>query len=225
MAAQPTFGFSAYLKLICLNSKPQRTEVKKRLSPRDGGAYDYHKRMRALAGDYLLGKADAAETMNLVSRIVKDSERSSAQSGLEKLIKWAKKHQGPYMDVSPAVFRSPGGVFNVRFSPDFGVRIGRKTVAVHIWNTMKPMLDLRFCCGALGLFPKEYAGHGNAPDDFAVLSLVDGNLYRLSEARDVADGLLVVKAIENIFYGVARDLGLSISPPQPGHHAPPPPAP
>lgn len=219
----PTFGFSAYLKLICLNSKPQRREVRGRLKPR-GGGYDFHKSLRLLANKYLLGKGDAAELMDSVVSIVKDAERNSARSGLEKLFAWVENNPGSFFEVPPAAFKSPDGIFSVNFLPDFGAVVGGKRTAIHIWNTKTPDLDRLFCYGALALFPKSYAGQEGAPDDLAVLSLRDGNLYRLSEAGDVADfGLSVAMSIESLFYREASNLGLSIKPPKRDPHAPPPP--
>lgn len=221
----PTFGFSAYLKLICLNSKPQRREVRGRLTPGDGGGYDFHRSLRLLAHRYLLGKEDAAELIRSVLSIVKDAERNSARSGLERLFAWVEQNPGSFFDVPPATFKSPGGVFNVQFLPDFGAVIGGKRTAVHIWNTKAPDLAPHFCHGALALFPKIYAGQEGAPEDLAVLSLRDGRLYRLSEAGDVAGfGLSVAMAIENLFQREARDLGLIINPPKHDPHAPPPPS-
>lgn len=219
----PTFGFSAYLKLICLNSKPQRREVRGRLAPRGGGGYDFHRSLRLLAHKYLLGKEEPAELIRSVLNIVKDAERNSARSGLEKLFAWVEQNPCLFFEIPPATFKSPGGVYNVQFLPDFGAVIGGKKTAIHIWNTKAPDLEPHFCHGALALFPKVYAGQEGGPDDLAVLSLRDGNLYRLSEAGDVADfGLSVAMAIENLFQREARDLGLSINPPKHDPHAPPP---
>lgn len=219
----PTVGFSAYLKLICLNSRPQRREIRNRLTPRGGSAYDFHRSLRLLAQKYLLGKEDSAELVRSVLSIVKEAERNSARSGLEKLFSWVESNPGAFFGVPPVVFMSPGGIFNVQFSPDFGAVVGGKKTAIHIWNTKAPDLDRHFCYGALSLFPKMYAGQAEQPEDLAVLSLRNGKLYRLSEAGNVADfGLSVAMAIENVFQREARDLGLTITPTKHEPHAPPP---
>lgn len=153
----------------------------------------------------------------MLSEIQPDLDWRNYLPGLER-------PPGPFFEIPPATFKSPGGMFNVRFLPDFGVEIGGKRTAIHIWNTKAPDLNRQFCHGALALFPKIYAEQDGAPDDLAVLSLRDGSLYRLSEAGDVASfGLSVAMAIENLFQREARDLGLPINPPKPDPHAPPPP--
>lgn len=218
----PTFGFSAYLKLICLNSKPQIREIRNRITPKDGGGYDFHRSLQLLSRKYLLGKENEEQLIRSTMGIVKVPERKSARFGLQQLFDWSKKNPGPYFDFSPAIFKSPDGVFNIKFLPSFGAKIDGKSTAIHIWNTKEPKLAPKLCYSALALFPKIYAGQDGAPDDLGVLSLRDGTLYLLSEAGDVADfGQSVVKTIENLFHLEARDLGLTISPPKHDPHAPP----
>jgi len=217
----PTFGFSAYLKLICLNSKPQSREVSKRLAPQSGSGYDFHKSLRLLARRYLLEGEDALEIGKSVDKITKEAERNSVRSGLKYLIKWRSISRGTICNFHDAVFESPSGVFKVKFAPDFGIEIGGRRTAVHIWNTKRPELDRRFVYGALALFPKIYQKMANRPDDLAVLSLRDERLYCLSDVRDAtAFGLAVATAIEHLFQDKARELGLPKRPPGPGPFPP-----
>ena len=85
-------------------------------------------------------------------------------------------------------------------------------VAVHIWKTQRPPLDVRMTYAALSLFSDLYDGAQGGPQDLAVLSVVDGRLYRLSDVPD--QGILadrVAAFIENLI----RDISEEISPPPP----------
>ena len=221
----PTFGFSAYLKLICLNSKPQIREVRKRLEP-DGSGYDFHKSLRALCRKYILNKEDILELTQSAQKIVQAPERNSALYGLRNLANWRAENPGTVVEFEPATFQSPADIFSVRFVPDFGIEIGTRRTAVHIWNTKRPELERRFVYGALALFPAVYAGMAHRPDDVAVLSLRNENLYCLSDVGDAtAFGLAVATAIEKLFQKVAQEPHSPAHPSGPSPFAPPAPAP
>lgn len=220
----PNIGFSAYLKLICMNKQPQRTAIRGRLTPNDGNGYDFHRRLRLFAKRYLLDGEGRDDIGRAALAIEQEPERKSALHGLGELFRWCENNPGPYFKLAQVTFKSPGGVFNVQFQPDFGVVIDGKRTAVHIWNTKSVDIVPNRCYGALALLPALYAGQPGAPDDLAVLSLRDGTLYRLSEAGDAARfGLKVALDIEDAFIEEARDLGVTIGPSKHDPHAPPPP--
>jgi len=114
-------------------------------------------------------------------------------------------------------YESPAGLFRVNFTADFGVRIGRDAVAVHLWNTATPALSPRMVYAALSLFAPLYAATDNPPDDIAVLSLREPRLYRLSEAGRYAGlGSSLASRIEELLRDVSDELGLPPPEDRPG---------
>jgi hypothetical protein len=213
----PSFGFSAFLKLICLAARPSRSEVRRRLGPSEGG-YDFHRSLRLRAHRYLVGGVPIAEVMESVSAIVRAPEQASARSGLERLDEWRRAHPGPVMSYPPATYESPAGLYKVTFTPDFGLSLGGQGVAIHVWNTAQPDLIPRMVYAALALIAPEYAGLDNAPDDVAVLSLPEMRLYRLSEAGRYATlGVGVGARIEELIRDVQHEIDRPPSGDRPDH--------
>ena len=180
----PTFGFSAFLKLLCLNERPQRREVRVRLMPSQGG-YDFHRSLRLLCRRFLVDGAALADLLTSADGLANSAEGRSARAGLEALDAWRRDNPGEIVAVPPRTFESPNGTFKIHFTPDFGLQEGRSVTAVHIWNTARPPLVERMVYAALSLVPELYEHEDIAPpSDFAVLSLPEMRLYRLSEAGD-----------------------------------------
>jgi hypothetical protein len=214
--AMPTFGMSAFLKLICLNERPGRTQMRARLSPSTGG-YDFHRSLRLRAHRYLVDDEPREEVVASIAEIVRAPEQLSARMGLERLEQWRRDHPGAIVPFAPVTYASPGGLFKVTFTADFGVRVGADAVAVHLWNTATPMLSPRMVYAALSLFAPLYASIDNPPDDVAVLSLREPRLYRLSEAGRFASlGSSLVGRVEETLRDVRDELGLPGPEDQPG---------
>jgi hypothetical protein len=205
----PTFGFSAFLKLICLNDRPQRTQLRQRLQA-GGGGYDFHRSLRLRAQRFLVDGESMKDVAGSIREIVRAPEQNSARIGLERLEIWRRANPGAVIPFAPVTYESPARLFKVIFAPDFGVCLDRHTVAVHVWNTAWPDLSARMVYAALSLFlPIYFAGEG-VPDDLAVLSLPEQRLYRLSDAdRHAEIGVTLATRIENLLREVGDDIGLS----------------
>lgn len=208
----PTFGFSAFLKLLSLSDRRQLSELRSRLAP-SGSAYDFHRGFRLLAGRYLGQGQDLAGLLAEADGFRNEAEARSAQAALEFLSEWRVQFTGVLTMIPPQTFESPDRQFKVKYTPDFGVEIDGQVVAVHIWKTLRPDLDVRMTYAALSLFPGLYAETVGAPDDLAVLSVLTGRLYRLSDAPD--QSLLASRIV------AALDAKLE----ELGDHRPPPPPP
>lgn len=216
----PAFGISAFLRVVHMNVRPQRTELRRRSVPRDGG-YDFHSSLRRLSRRLMSGEA-LQDVLAATLAIAKLSERQSAQLGLRRLAIWRSQNSGPVLEFPPATMRSPEARFSVSFTPNFGLRIADRSVAIHVWNTAEPRLDIRLVRGLLSSFLPAYRTAANSPDDIAVLCLRTMRLIRLGDASDVAElGRLIFANIDGIFREIAADLGEP--PPAPGDHPAPPP--
>lgn len=177
----PTFGFSAFLKVICLNPRPQLRELRNRFRPSTGG-YDYHRSLRDHARRLLVENEPMASLQESASAIVKPSERQSVLNSLQWLSEWRAATPGALFAAEPVIYRSPADLFRVRFEPNFGIQIGGSRVAVHIWNTQHPPLITRLVHSALRLINHVYDAEDMVIDDVAVLSIPDRALIRLSDA-------------------------------------------
>lgn len=176
----PTFGFSAYLKLISMSAQPRATAIRGRVSG-GGGGYDYHRSMKRAAHRFLVEREPIEDVLVSLEAIKRAPERQSARAALERLAVWRAGNSGDLLSYAPVTYAHPSGLFNVTFTPDFGLNLGGEKVALHIWNTATPALTARTVYAALSLFPSLYGG-ANVPGDLALLSLREPHLYRLSEA-------------------------------------------
>jgi hypothetical protein len=211
------FGISAFLKFVCLNDRPQRTALRQRLLA-SGGGYDYHRSLRLRTQRYLVRGESMAKIATSIDEIARAPERNSVRIGLERLETWRSEHAGAILNYAPTKYESPGGLFKVTFTPDFGIRVGDSGVAIHVWNTARPQLLQEMAYGTLSLFRPLYEGTGNAPDDLAVLSLPDQELHRLGEAGPYAGrGADLATRVENLVREVRDDLGLPDADDQPYH--------
>ena len=179
----PTFGFSAFLKMLSLSDRRQKSEMRSRLSPSDGG-YDFHRGFRRLAHRYLAESEELAKLLSEASDFTNPAEARSAVAALKYLRDWREDHPGALMTFQPRIFESPSKRFKIRYAPDFGIDIEGARVAVHIWNTKRPDLDARMTYAALSLFAELYGDDPKGAPDLAVLSVPDDRLYRLSDVPD-----------------------------------------
>jgi hypothetical protein len=218
----PTFGFSAFLKLISLNARPQRTLIRQRLSASQSGGYDFHRSLKLRANRYLVDEVPLSDVLLTVDEIRRLAERRSAKMGLEQLGVWRDGNPGSILAFEPVLYESPAKNFKVQFLSNFGVQLNGQNVAVHIWNTKKPDLDIRLTYAALSLFPSLYAGQEIRPDDVAVLSLPDSRLYRLSEVEDQSEiGLRLIRRLDDLFEEIRREPDRPSAPPRDRPASPP----
>jgi hypothetical protein len=167
-----TFGFSAFLKLLSMNDKPRRSELRRRFRPAESSSgYDYHNSFRVRARRYLLDGEPMPDVLASTSTITRLSERLSAVAALQRLEKWRAAMPGTIFGFEPVVFESPAKLFRVKFEPDFGLRVHGQNTAFHLWNTQTPNLAPGRTYAALALVADAYQGHEDAPDDVAVLSV------------------------------------------------------
>lgn len=211
----PNIGFSAYLKLISMNERPRDTAIRGRVSPK-GGGYDFHRSMKRAAQRLLVEGAPLDDVLATLAAIKRPSERLSATQALTRLAAWRAENPGELLTYKPATYAHASGMFKVAFTPDFGVRLGRAGIAVHIWNTQKPKLTPRTVYAALSLFPDLYED-GSTPDDFALLSLREPQFFRLSEAGRYAGlGESMAEKVAESFRLAMADLVTDHAPGYPG---------
>jgi len=162
-----TFGTSAYMKLLALNSRPRDTEIHKRLWKTGGGGYDFHKAMRKIATEFAGQKADWISTRAKLKAITKTAERKSAIAATFALTRWVAGRQIQLLPEDPGIIvSSPNEKFSVKFYPDFEIELNGQPTRVHVWNTKNPPIRIREAIGTLGLFVSEHA-----PQSIAILSL------------------------------------------------------
>lgn len=217
-----TFGISAFLRILHLNARPQRTELRRRFTPREGG-YDFHGNMRRHAHLMMLGGTGLEATIAATTTISREAERNSAQQALRRLHEWRTDNPGEISTFDQVTWKSPEGRFAVTFRPNFGLRIGSETAGIHLWNTALPRLESRLVRGVLSLFVDSYRGMKKQPDDLAVLCLRTMRLIRLADASEVTEiGQLIAARVDQIFAELEREDRL---PPAPLGDRPPAPPP
>ncbi|MEX2743635.1 hypothetical protein AB3480_20210 [Rhizobium mongolense] len=118
MAQIPKFGFSAFLRLLNANPKPQRRLVRDRYRPSKGG-YDYHKSLKSRVQQVAFGELSFQQALNSTSQITKLSERESARRGLKRFFEWKQQNPGTLEATQRLLFPSPKGLYKVEFTPNF----------------------------------------------------------------------------------------------------------
>lgn len=115
----PSFGISAFLRIVHMNERPQRTELRRRTVPREGG-YDFHSSLRRLCRCLMDGEP-LESLLTATFAIAQPPERQSAQLGLQRLNAWRILNPGEVLEVPAISVRSPGETFSVKFTPNFGL--------------------------------------------------------------------------------------------------------
>ena len=201
----PTFGFSAFLKLISQNPKPQRRAIRERLLPSTGDGYDFHRSLKLHARRYLVDREPMEDLLTSAEEIKKEAEKKSVLKGLTTLETWRDDNPGEIFEASSHTFESPNELFKVAYQPNFGVILPTGRTTVHLWNTKAPALDRRLTYAALSLFPHLYETENI--DDYAVLSLHEPRLLRLNEVGDQsALATNLIAALENVFVEVLDEI-------------------
>ena len=182
--------------------------MRDRLQP-SSDAYDFHRSLRLRANRFLVRGESMEAIIESIAAIVKAAEQNSVRTGLSVLTEWRRKNPGEIIEFPSAILESPTGSFRVNFTPDFGMLSRGKRTAVHIWNTKRPDFNRRLAYAAMSLFPPVYAGMPGAPEDLAILSLRDGELYQLSSAVDHSRlGAAILASIDALTQSVSEELGL-----------------
>lgn len=186
------FGTSAYLKLLALKPKARDRELKKRLMP-DGGGYDFHKAMRRIAVGYASGKYTKNELQSKIANITRDAERNAAAIAVPRFYEWLGGRPIHALDDAELRAESPSGHFSVKFSPDFEIEHGGKSIHVHLWNTANPKIDERDVIGTMGLFAQQ-----NIFYSLGILSLQSLDFFVINDIKSSQTiSALIASQIEN----------------------------
>lgn len=207
MSQVPKFGFSAFLKLINANPKPQKRLVRDRFRPSTGG-YDFHKSLRLRVQRIAFENLSFQEALASTAEIEKRAERESAIRGLRQFFDWGQKNLGDLSACESFLFSSPKGFFKVEFTPNFLIELNGRRTAVHLWNT-RQALSAGLVNASLCMVANRHPVDGR-PDDFAVLSLQDGRLFKWSDAtkESAAFGERLLEVLDLDFANARLEFGL-----------------
>lgn len=207
MSQVPKFGFSAFLKLINANPKPQKRLVRDRFRPSTGG-YDFHKSLRQRVQRIAFENVSLQEALASTAEISQNAERESAVKGLRQFSEWRQKNLGGLSACESFLFSSPKGLFKVEFTPNFLIDLNGRRTAVHLWNT-RQALSVGLVSASLCMVANRHPVEGR-PDDFAVLSLQDGRLFRWSDANKetAAFGEKLLEVLDLEFANARLEFGL-----------------
>jgi hypothetical protein len=203
------FGFSAFVRLLSLNDRPQATVMRQRLGPASDGGYDFHKQMRRFARRYLVGGEPLQDLLAAAEAIKNPAEACSAVAALGKLETWHEETGGRIVEFGPATYVSPGKLFTVKFDPTVALHISGRTAPIEIWNTMQPPLSQGPTYAALSIAAEAYASQGIELENIGLLSLQ--NPVRLYLLTDVPRQTVIAATLVSRFEEMIR----SPQPPRP----------
>jgi hypothetical protein len=216
----PTFGFAAFLKLASLNPKTQKTALRDRLFG-EGQPYDFHRSLKLASKKLIFDGVGLPELLEAAKAVKQAPERKSLMAGLGKLALWRGGVGGTACLIPPKVYQSPSGLFKIAAQPEFGLVSGSERVAFHLWNTKTTDLKPDVAYATLALLPELYATDPLRPTDFAVLSLLEPKVFRLSDrAVTPLDIARIIGPIERAMREIYDERDGPPPPGQPGPHPP-----
>lgn len=205
MTKIPTFGFSAFLKVLHLKEAPQKAEIRKRYKP-SGIGYDYHKNLRKRIQWLATGTHSFIEVQSTLNQIKRKPERHSTERALKKFSDWRTANPQPLLPSRVIKISSPRNIYAFNFSADFVVEIGSRATAIHVWNTQVE-LARNITLALLTQVAESWPVDVSRPDDFAVLSLQTGEIYRWSDSskEHVDLGISMIRHIERVCETAVQD--------------------
>jgi hypothetical protein len=108
------------------------------------------------------------------------------------------------------------GLFQVKFDPDCIIDLNGRRTAIHIWNSSKK-INPDQALAALSLVAAKFPSTFDRPDDFAVLSLQSGDIYKWSDANKehMIMALHLMTHLDRVFTLIRSELGIPSSGDQP----------
>lgn len=201
------FGFSAFLRLLSMNEKPQRTLIKNRFIP-SGNGYDFHRSLKLALRRYAEG-VTIKQLIEDGKDISNNAEKISYKAALNYINGWMSGAPESLINYPANLYTSPLENFQVNFTPDLCISIGEKRTLVHVWNTKGTELSPHMTYAALNIFSNVYEDV-----DLAVLYIPDKKLYKLSDVGDYSEvSNRVVNKIDMLVESVEGDLKNPKSPP------------
>lgn len=206
MTKIPNFGFSALLKVLHLKEAPQKAEIRKRYKP-SGKGYDYHKNLRKRVQWLATGSHSFLEVQSTLDEIKQKPERNSTERALNKFAEWLIANPELLLPSQSVRIASPHNIYGFVFSADFVTKIGSRATAVHVWNT-QVKLSRNITLALLTQVAAGWPENASRPQDFAVLSLQTGEIYKWSDSskehREL--GFALIRQVEQICQNAAQDV-------------------
>ncbi len=214
MARVKTLGFSALLRLLDANEKPQRNAIKNRYVSRD--ARDFHRSFHLSIKNLLTGISTFRQAIRSAQRIKKQSERQHTKSGIVRFLRWYISLGTRGTAYPSIILPSPMGLFQVKFDPDCIIDLNGRRTAIHIWNSSKK-INPDQALAALSLVAAKFPLTFDRPDDFAVLSLQSGDIYKWSDANKehTIMALHLMTHLDRVFTLIRSELDIPSSGDQP----------
>jgi hypothetical protein len=210
------FSVAAFLKIVSLNAKPQKTELRKRLFGTGGRPYDYHRSLKLAAGKLLVDGLPLGQLLEAAEAIKNPAERVSLIEGLTKLFEWRVSYPGDVYKVPARIYDSPNKLFKISIQPEFGILNASGRTAFCLWNTKSVDLKFDAAYNLLAAFPGCYERALPPVDDFGLLSLREPKLLRLSErAISEAEVLAMMMQVEHVILDLYDEAGRHLPPPGP----------
>jgi len=215
----PEFGFSAFLRLLDAKENPQRAAIQKRYRPSKGG-HNFHRSFHVSVRKILTGEASFVEVFRATRNIKKLPERRYTKFGIVRFLRWYLALKSKATLIAPLKVNSPKSLFRVKFQADCVVDLDGRRTAIHLWNSKKKINEAH-ALAALTLVASNFPPTKDRPDDFAVLSLQDGSLYKWSSATRTHKQLVTdfMVHLDRLFDLVRSELGIPSMGDQPSDDA------
>ncbi|WP_292055687.1 MULTISPECIES: hypothetical protein [unclassified Martelella] len=176
MASNPKFGFSAFLRILHQNERPQYRTIKERYREDSSGGYDFHRSFRNRVQSLADGTLDENAITDSVNSIRKTAERRSTLDGLKAFVAWKRRLGLILLPGKPILYSPKELSFSLEFKPDFITLIDGELHSVHLWNTKTPLTST-ITMSTLKVVSDHVRGDANYPKHLAVYALKQDRIY------------------------------------------------
>lgn len=147
-------GFSAFLKLLELDERPRKAELKRKLG--GGKGFPYWRPLETVAPKAILPAADIEAFRQQIHSLCSGHQRKYNSNAFDAFCKWIDGKAikpNPPLPAMDVPFGNSGLI--IRLKPTVTFELDGKTYSMNLWATTKPELSiktlsvgLRFCANA-----------------------------------------------------------------------------
>lgn len=207
-------GFAAFLKLLELNDRLRKSELKRKL--KGGGGFQYWRPLQTVAPRALAADSKIELLKAEIERLSSGAQRTYNQNGFASFCRWIKgKPLSPAatLPVIDAPFGNSG--LTVRIKPDVSFEWGGQLFSMNLWATTKPSLSTPTLSMGLLFCSSAYRAEGIVSHKHLILDTIANRLFTEGDILPTAPFFL-----QNKIEAFKRDIDSLSAPPPASPEAP-----
>lgn len=188
----PTMLLPTFLKSLLQPTTEKARDYRRYSRP---GGYDYYQSLKRAAQTRTVQGRTLELAAAQIATIGNAAERQHNLEALHRLDEWLKRRKGHFFVPPSGLMRSPNKILTVKLSPEFGVELKDKRMAVALWSTKDPKLTPT--AAGIGVYMMQSVLKLGPFSDctFHVLDLRENRLYGAASIPNQAAGMLSAEFI------------------------------